>query len=104
MAPTTHRTGSEPVQARSPLRLRLGLALCGVVWGAAAAVGFALTGHPGFAAAVAAIGALALADAVVVVRHIRQGAHYQPGRSIPPYRPVERDDPRHYGRRTYGRR
>lgn len=103
MAPTPHRTGSEPVQARSPLRLRLGLAVCGVVWGAAAAVGFALAGYPGWAAVVAAIGALALVDALLVVRHIRQGPHYQPGRSVPPYRPVEKGDLRGYRRRTYGR-
>ena len=83
------RTGSEPVQARSPLRLRLGLAICGVVWGAAAAVGFALAHQPGWAAFVAAIGALALVDVIIVVRHMRQGPHWQPGRNIPPYRPVE---------------
>jgi len=40
------RTGYEPTQARSPLRLRLGLAVCGVVWGIAAAVGFALVAQP----------------------------------------------------------
>ncbi|SEN96215.1 DUF6343 family protein [Actinacidiphila rubida] len=83
------RTGSEPVQARSPLRLRLVLALLGVVWGVAAAVGFALAGQPGWAAFVAAIAAVALVDVVVVIRHMRQGAHWQPGRGIPPYRPVE---------------
>jgi hypothetical protein len=27
----------------------------------------------------------------VVIRHIHQGAHYQPGRDIPPYWPVNRD-------------
>lgn len=86
-----HRTGSEPVQARSPLRLRLRLALCGVVWGAAAAVGFALAHQPGWAAFVALVGAVALVDVIVVIRHIRQGPHWQPGRGIPPYRPVEPD-------------
>ena len=85
------RTGSEPVQARSALRLRLGLALCGLVWGVAAAVGFAWAGQPGWAAVMAVIGAVAVVDAGVVVRHIRQGPHYQPGRDVPPYRPVERD-------------
>ncbi|MEC3997954.1 DUF6343 family protein [Actinacidiphila sp. DG2A-62] len=100
MSPTTHRTGSEPVQARSPLRLRLTLAVLGVVWGTAAAVGFALADHPGWAAVTAAIAALALVDTVLVIRHIRQGPHYQPGRSVPPYRPVEREDPpRPRGRR-----
>jgi hypothetical protein len=83
------RTGYEPVQARSPLRLRLGLAVCGVVWGAAAAAGFAVAGQPGWAAVCAVVAALACVDAMVVVRHIRQGPHYQPGRSIPPYRPAD---------------
>ena len=82
------RTGSEPVQARSPLRLRLGLAVCGVIWGIGAAVGFALFGQPGWAAFCAAIAAVAAADAAVVVRRIRQGPHFQPGRDIPPYRPL----------------
>ncbi|WUV83251.1 DUF6343 family protein [Streptomyces sp. NBC_01476] len=84
------RSGSEPVQARSPLRLRLGLALFGVVWGAAAAVGFAWAGEPAWAAVVAAIGALAAIDAGLVIRRIRQGSRYQPGRNVPPYRPAER--------------
>lgn len=85
------RTGYEPTQARSPLRLRLGLALCGLVWGIAAAVGFAAFDQPGWAGICAAIALLAVVDAVIVVRHIRQGPHYQPGRSIPPYPPVEPD-------------
>lgn len=83
------RTGSEPVQARSALRLRLGLAVCGVVWGVAAAIGFAWVGQPGWAAVVAVIAAVAAVDAGVVIRHIRQGSHYQPGRGVPPYWPVE---------------
>lgn len=83
------RTGYEPVQARSPLRLRLGLALCGVVWGAAAAVGFALAGQPGWAAVLAAIALLAAVDALLVVRRMRQGSRYQPDRTTPPYRPAE---------------
>ena len=86
------RTGYEPTQARSPLRLRLGLAVCGLVWGIAAAVGFAAFDQPGWAGFCAAIAAIAAADCVIVVRHMRQGAHYQPGRGIPPYRPV--DEPR----------
>ena len=84
------RSGSEPVQARSALRLRLTLALCGVVWGVGAAVGFAWAGQSGWAAAAAVIAAVAAVDAGVVIRHIRQGPHYQPGREVPPYHPVER--------------
>lgn len=89
-----HRTGYEPTQARSPLRLRLALAVCGVVWGVAAAVGFALVHQPGWAGVCAAIALVAAVDTVIVIRHIRQGPHYQPGRSIPPYRPVEPGPPR----------
>ncbi|WP_405785795.1 MULTISPECIES: DUF6343 family protein [unclassified Streptomyces] len=84
------RTGSEPTQARSPLRLRLTLALCGVVWGIAAAVAFVLIGHPGWAAVVAAIAAIAAVDAGLVIRRMRQGSRYQPGRDVPPYLPPER--------------
>jgi uncharacterized protein DUF6343 len=82
------RTGYEPTQARSPLRLRLGLAVFGLLSGIGAAVGFAVYGHPGWAAVCAAVAAVAAADCAVVIRHIRQGAHYQPGRDVPPYRPV----------------
>ena len=28
-------------------------------------------------------------DFAVVVRHIRQGPHFQPGRDVPPYEPPE---------------
>lgn len=84
------RTGYEPTQARSPLRLRLGLAVCGVVWGIAAAVGFALVAQPGWAALCALIAVVAAVDTAVVVHRMHQGPHYQPGRDVPPYRPVER--------------
>lgn len=93
------RTGSEPVQARSALRLRLTLALFGLVWGTVAAVGFALTGHPGWTAVLATIAAIALVDALLVIRRIRQGARFQPGRSVPPYLPTERRDRHRTGRR-----
>ena len=67
------RTGYEPTQARSPLRLRLGLAVCGLIWGIAAAVGFAAFDQPGWAGFCAAIAAVAAADCVIIVRHMRQG-------------------------------
>jgi len=85
------RTGSEPVQARSPLRLRLALAVFGLVWAVGGAVGFAVAHHPGWAAVFAVLALLAAADAAVVVHRMRQGAHYQPGRDVPPYRPADRD-------------
>jgi hypothetical protein len=83
------RTGYEPRQARSPLRLRLGLAVCGVVWGIAAAVGFGLVSLPVWAALCALIAAVAAVDAFVVVHRMHQGTRYQPGREVPPYRPAE---------------
>jgi hypothetical protein len=35
------------------------------------------------------VGLVAAVDSAVVVRHLRQGAHYQPGPQIPPYQPVQ---------------
>lgn len=81
------RTGYEPTQARSPLRLRLGLAVCGLVWGIAAAVGFAIFDQPGWAGFCAAIAALAAADCVIVVRHMRQARTTSPAA---PSRPTAR--------------
>jgi hypothetical protein len=94
-AGTNHRirSGDEPVHARSPLRLRLGLALIGLANGAAGVIVFALLHSPPLAWAFAVLCVIALINIAVVVRHIRQGAHYQPGRTIPPYRPVESDAP-----------
>lgn len=83
------RSGDEPMHARSPLRMRLTMALIGLA-SALGGVAFFATQHAtGWVTACAVIGLLALADAVIVVRHIRAGPHYQPGRDIPPYRPVE---------------
>lgn len=83
------RSGDEPMHARSPLRMRLTMALIGVASALAGVLFFATQHATGWVAACAVVGLLALADAVVVVRHIRAGPHYQPGRDIPPYRPVE---------------
>ncbi|MER0242692.1 DUF6343 family protein [Streptomyces sp. HSW2009] len=82
------RTGDEPVHARSPLRLRLALALWGLVWSLAGAVGFAVVGRVGWAGACAVVVAVTALDLGFVVRHLRQGPHYQPGRDVPPYEPV----------------
>jgi hypothetical protein len=87
------RSGDEPLHARSPLRLRLGLALTGLANGLAGVIVFALLGSAPLTWAFAALCVVALVNIAIVVRHIRQGAHYQPGRTIPPYRPLERDDP-----------
>jgi len=59
------------------------------MWGIAAAVGFAVFAQPGWAAFCALVAAVAAIDVVVVIRRIRQGPHFQPGRDVPPYRPVE---------------
>lgn len=85
------RTGNEPVTARSPLRLRFWLSLWGLLWAGAGAVAFAFAARPGWAGACAAVAALAAVDLVVVIRHIRQGPHYQPGRDVPPYEPPGRE-------------
>ncbi|MBT2411831.1 hypothetical protein J7I94_14845 [Streptomyces sp. ISL-12] len=83
------RTGSEPVTARSALRARFWLSVWGVGWTAFGTVAFVLAGRPGWAAACAALWLIVTVDLMVVVRHIRQGPHWQPGRNIPPYRPLD---------------
>jgi len=83
------RSGDEPVHARSPLRLRLALALIGLAAAVGASVFFLAEEAAGLATACAVAALATLVDVFVIVRHIRRGAHYQPGRDIPPYRPVE---------------
>ncbi|MET9428550.1 DUF6343 family protein [Streptomyces sp. NPDC003036] len=81
------RTGSEPRTARSPLRTRFWLALWGLIWAAAGTAGFALAGRTGWAVACGVLFLVVTADLLFIVRHIRQGPHYQPGRDVPPYEP-----------------
>jgi hypothetical protein len=88
------RSGDEPMHARSPLRMRLTMAVIGFVSAVAGILFFASQHATGWVTACAVIALLTLADAVVVVRHIRAGPHYQPGRDIPPYRPVEEPEDR----------
>lgn len=83
------RTGNEPITARSPLRLRCALAAFGLVWALAGTLLFTATGHPGWAIACGVLAAVAATDLALVIRHIRQGPHYQPGRDVPPYEPVK---------------
>jgi type VI protein secretion system component VasF len=89
------RSGDEPTHARSPLRLRLTLALIGLANGVAGVILFVLLGVKPLTWAFAVLAAIALINVVVVARHIRQGPHYQPGPAIPPYRPLapERSTP-----------
>ena len=83
------RSGDEPSHARSPLRARLGLAVFGLVTAVVAALLVRPVAPDWIALAFGVIAVVAAVDIVVVVRHLRQGPHYQPGRSIPPYHPVE---------------
>lgn len=90
------RTGSEPTTARSPLRMRLWLSLWGMVWAVAGLVAFVITGRAGWATACAVLLVIAVIDLCFVVRRMRQGPHFQPGRDVPPYPPDRR------GRKRYG--
>ncbi|MGW1785253.1 DUF6343 family protein [Streptomyces sp. NPDC002143] len=87
------RTGSEPRTARSALRMRLWLTLWGLAWAIFGTAAFALAGRPGWAAACGMLWVVVTVDLTLVLRHIRQGPHYQPGRDIPPYRPPEHRHP-----------
>ncbi|MFI6895739.1 DUF6343 family protein [Streptomyces sp. NPDC050256] len=93
------RTGSEPTTARSSLRMRLWLSLWGLAWAVFGVAAFTWTGRPGWAAACGVLLVLVLVDLAVIVHHLHQGPHYQPGRSIPPYEP---DHGGRYGRGRYG--
>ncbi|MFJ3923604.1 DUF6343 family protein [Streptomyces sp. NPDC090022] len=84
------RSGNEPVTARSPLRLRLWLSVWGLIWAVGGAAVFSMVGRSGWAAACAALALIVAVDLVLVVRHIRQGPHWQPGPDIPPYEPPHR--------------
>jgi hypothetical protein len=70
--------------ARSPLRLRLGLASFGVVLAAGAAAATAVTGQVPLAILFAVIAAAACVNVAVVIIRIRQGPQYQPGPDVPP--------------------
>jgi len=83
------RTGSEPTTARSPLRMRFWLSVWGEVWTIGGTVALVLASRPGWAAVCAGLWLIVTVDLIMVVRHIRQGPHWQPGRDIPPYRPPE---------------
>ncbi|MFJ7148269.1 DUF6343 family protein [Streptomyces sp. NPDC100445] len=93
------RTGNEPRTARSPLRARFWLAVWGLLWAVLGTVAFALAGRPGWAAACGVLSLVVVTDLAMILRHLRQGPHYQPGRDIPPYQPPDgwpsRPRPRH---------
>lgn len=81
------RTGSEPITARSPLRMRFWLSVWGLIWAVSGTAAFAVAGRTGWAVACGVLLVLVAVDLVLVVRHLRQGPHWQPGPDIPPYEP-----------------
>lgn len=85
------RTGNEPITARSPLRMRFWLGVWGLIWTAGGTVAFTFAERPGWAVACGVLFLVVAVDLALVVRHIRQGSHYQPGRDVPPYEPPGRD-------------
>jgi hypothetical protein len=87
------RTGDEPLHARSALGLRLALTLAGLLCWAGAAVIMLAAGERLLALVFAAIAVLAGVNAAVVVRRIRQGPHWQPASTTPPYRPLPEERP-----------
>jgi hypothetical protein len=62
-----------------------------------AAIEFAAHRWPAMALALAGVAVVAMVNCVVVGWRIRQGPHFQPGRSIPAYRPIEVHDAAGYG-------
>jgi hypothetical protein len=86
--PIPYRSGSEPMRARSALRMRLSLAVFGVVCALAGVIVFALIGNFAWVAAFAALVVAAAANTAVVIRRIRQGPRFQPGRDTPILPPV----------------
>jgi hypothetical protein len=88
------RTGDEPTHARSALGLRLALTLAGLVcWGVAGGIMF-VAGEHVLAGVFGLIAVLAAVNAGFVIHRMRQGPHWQPTRSTPPYRPVQEERPR----------
>jgi hypothetical protein len=87
------RTGNEPRTARSALRARLWLSVWGLVWTTLGTAAFAAVGRTGWAVACGVLWLIVVTDLVMVLRHLRQGSHYQPGRDVPPYRPVDHRHP-----------
>ena len=87
------RTGDEPAHARSPLALRLALTITGTVLWAVAAVVMLASGMPVPGEVFAVIALLSALNAAFVVHRIRQGPHWQPGPSTPPYRPLPDAEP-----------
>ncbi|MER5710764.1 DUF6343 family protein [Streptomyces sp. NPDC042898] len=84
---TAVRSGNEPATARSALRLRFWLSVWGLIWAVFGTTVFSLVGRPGWAAACGVLLLVVMVDLTMVLRHLHQGPHWQPGRDIPPYEP-----------------
>jgi hypothetical protein len=67
--------------------MRFWLGVWGLLWTAGGTIAFAMVGRAGWAVACGVLFAVVAVDLFLVVRHIRQGPHYQPGRDVPPYDP-----------------
>lgn len=87
----TGRSGDEPLHARSPLGLRLGLAGFGLACAIAGIVVFTLADVPALVGVFAALAVVAVVDSAVIVRHLHSGAAFQPVPGTPPYRPPDED-------------
>jgi uncharacterized protein DUF6343/DUF3099 family protein len=83
------RSGDEPGHARSPLRLRLGLAGFGLLASVLSALAVRKVAPLPVVGLFLLIAVIAAVDLVIIGRQVRQGAHFQPGPAVPPYRPVE---------------
>jgi hypothetical protein len=59
----------------------------GLIWAAAGTAAFVLSGRTGWAIACGVLWLLVSLDLAVILRHIRQGPHFQPGPEVPPYDP-----------------
>lgn len=79
------RTGSEPVTARSPLRMRWWLSVWGLIWTGIGTAAFAVADRPGWAIACGVLLLIVATDFLIVVHRKRQGPRFQPGRDVPPY-------------------
>ncbi|MEV8586159.1 DUF6343 family protein [Streptomyces sp. NPDC051180] len=88
------RSGNEPATARSALRLRFWLSVWGLLWAAFGTTVFSLLDRPGWAAACGVLFVVVAVDLTMVARHLHQGAHWQPSRSVPPYEP-DHGTPKH---------
>lgn len=84
------RSGNEPLRARSALRARFALAAFGLLWAIAGTVLFSSLGQTGWAVFFGLLALAAAVDLSVIVRRIRQGPHWQPGRDVPPYEPLHK--------------